>query len=154
MREKQRYQSQTIWDWKRERYTLCSPPTSEKEENHMSLSSRSKGSQALDLTKSWGSLSPCPIAVFWRRISKFSCRRQFYCRAFLLLLLKVARILGSSQLIVPEVQWRACLDISEIFSSGLLEKTSLRCCSIRVPKRLTDIFGSRTTVALLFIHAT
>ena len=51
----------------------------------------------------------------------------------LFLSLNVERILGFSQSMVP-LQWRACLDMPDMFSSALLEVTSFLCCPIRVLK--------------------
>jgi hypothetical protein len=43
-------------------------------------------------------------------------------------------ILGSFQLMVPDVQWRACFDMPEMFSSNLLEVASETCWPMRVRK--------------------
>ena len=73
------------------------------------------GSQALDLTHSWGSLRPLFEEVFKRRISRLSRTRRLYWRLDFDLSLKVARILGFSQSMDPVVHWRACFEIPEIF---------------------------------------
>ena len=46
----------------------------------------------------------------------------------------VARIVGSSQSMLPAMQWRACLEMPDIFSSDLVEMTSLACWPMRVLK--------------------
>ena len=43
-------------------------------------------------------------------------------------------IFGDSHSMVPEVQWRACLEIPEMFSSALEEVVSAACCAMRVRK--------------------
>ena len=108
-------------------------------ENHLSFSFWRRGSQALDLTQSWGSFKPRPDVVPSFLISRLSRIRRFDWRVLLFLLLKVAMILGSSQLMVPLVQWRACLEIPEMFSSSLVEVVSWACCFMRV-RKLTRVW--------------
>ena len=56
-------------------------------------------------------------------------------RARLFLLLNVVMIVGSSQLMVPLVQLRACLEIPDKFASNLFELTSSECFFILVLKQ-------------------
>ena len=65
-------------------------------------------------------------------ISRLSRTSRFCCRAVFFLFVKVAMIFGSSQLICPDVQWRACLEIPDIFSSSLLDVVSEACWPMRV----------------------
>ena len=60
--------------------------------------------------------------------------RRLDWRVFLFLSVKVAMIFGSSQLMVPLLQCRACLEIPEMFSSSLEEVASCLCCFMRVLK--------------------
>ena len=48
--------------------------------------------------------------------------------------LYVAMISGSFHLISAVLQWRACFEMPEMFSSFLVEVTSLECWLIRVLK--------------------
>ena len=48
--------------------------------------------------------------------------------------MNVDMILGESHSMVPDVQWRACLEMPEMFSSVLEEVASAACCPMRVRK--------------------
>ena len=103
--------------------------------NHLeSFSFDRIGSHAFVFTHNWGSLSPSPVVVFCLLISRLSRISRFCWRALLFLSLKVAKIFGSSQSTEPELHWRTCFEIPEMFSSGFDDVTSLWCWLIRVLK--------------------
>ena len=91
------------------------------------------GSQALVRTASCGSLRPVD-AVFCLLISRLSLISRFCRSDTLFLSVSVDMIFGDSHSMVPEVQWRACLEIPEMFSSALEEVVSAACCAMRVRK--------------------